>query len=137
MEITQFSTEMYNDVFKLWKDSGLSLGASDTKDQVERLSEMNPDLFLVGIKDSKIIAVVAGAFDGRRGYVHHLTVDSQYRRKGYGRKMMEELHKLFSEKNIIKVHLFVEIESEEVIEFYKKIGWHVRDDLEMMSFVPE
>lgn len=137
MEITQFSTEMYNDVFKLWKDSGLSLGASDTKDQVERLSEMNPDLFLVGIKDSKIIAVVVGAFDGRRGYVHHLAVDSQYRRKGYGRKMMEELHKLFSEKNIIKVHLFVEIESEEVIEFYKKIGWHVRDDLEMMSFVPE
>ncbi|MCG3222787.1 MAG: GNAT family N-acetyltransferase, partial [Candidatus Heimdallarchaeota archaeon] len=72
MEISQFSIEMYNDVYKLWKDSGLSLGSSDTIDQVERLREMNPDLFLVGIRDDKIIAVVVGAFDGRRGYVHHL-----------------------------------------------------------------
>ena len=137
MEISQFSIEMYNDVYKLWKDSGLSLGSSDTKDQVERMRKMNPDMFLVGIKDNKIIAVVVGAFDGRRGYVHHLAVDSHHRRKGYGRKMMEELHKLFSEKNIIKVHLFIENESEGVIEFYKEIGWFVRDDLEMMSFVPE
>ncbi len=137
MEISQFSIEMYNDVYKLWKDSGLSLGSSDTIDQVERLREMNPDLFLVGIEDDKIIAVVVGAFDGRRGYVHHLAVDSQHRRKGYGRKIMEELHKLFSEKNIIKVHLYVEAESEEAMEFYKKVGWHVRDDLEIMSFVPE
>ncbi len=137
MEISQFSIEMFNDVYKLWKNSGLSLGSSDTKDQVERLREMNPDLFLVGIKENEIIAVVVGAFDGRRGYVHHLAVDSHHRRKGYGRKMMEELHKLFSEKNIIKVHLFVEVEDEGGIEFYKKIGWHVRDDLEMMSFVPE
>jgi ribosomal protein S18 acetylase RimI-like enzyme len=137
MDITQFSIEMYDDVYKIWKDSGLSLGSSDTKDQVERLREMNPDLFLVGIKDNEIIAVVVGAFDGRRGYVHHLAVDINHRRKGYGRRMMEELHKLFSKKNIIKVHLFIEIENEGVIEFYKKIGWHVRDDLEMMSYVPK
>jgi ribosomal protein S18 acetylase RimI-like enzyme len=136
MEITQFSLDMYDEVYRLWKDSGLSLGDSDTKEQVERVREMNPDLFLVGIEEQKIIAVVVGAFDGRRGYVHHLAVDSRYRRKGYGRKMMEELHKLFLEKNIIKVHLFIEVENEGVIEFYKKIGWHVRDDLEMMSYVP-
>ena len=114
MEIKQFSIEMYDDVYYLWKDSGLSLGASDTKEQVERLRKMNPDLFLVGIENNKIIAVVVGAFDGRRGYVHHLAVDDAYRMKGYGRKMMEELHRLFSEKKIIKVHLFVEIENHDV-----------------------
>jgi len=137
MEIKQFSIEMYDDVYNLWKDSGLSLGASDTKEQVERLRKMNPDLFLVGIENNKIIAVVVGAFDGRRGYVHHLAVDDAYRMKGYGRKMMEELHKLFSEKKIVKVHLFVEVENQGVLEFYKKIGWHVRDDLKMMSYVPD
>ena len=137
MEIVNFSIDMYDDVYKLWNESGLSLGDSDTKEQVERVRRMNPDLFLVGIEDEKIIAVVVGAFDGRRGYVHHLAVDDNYRRKGYGREIMEELHKLFLEKNIIKVHLFIEVENQGVIEFYKKIGWHVREDLEMMSFVPK
>ena len=128
---------MYNEVFNIWKRTGLSLGSSDTREQVERIASLNSGLFLVGIEDNEIKAVVMGAFDGRRGYVHHLAVKPEYQRKGYGRIMMEELHKRFLMKDIKKVHLFVEIDNEGVIEFYKKIGWHVRDDLEMMSYVPK
>ena len=92
---------------------------------------------IVGKIDGVIIAVVMGAFDGRRGYVHHLAVNPAFQKKGYGKKLMLELHKRFSKKEVVKVHLFVEIETEGVIEFYEKIGWHVRDDLIMMSYVPK
>ena len=137
MKIENFNIEMYSEVFDIWKRTGLTLGLSDTLDQVERIASLNSELFLVGIEDNEIKAVVMGAFDGRRGYVHHLAVKPEYQRKGYGRMMMEELHKRFLKQDIKKVHLFVEIDNEGVIEFYKKIGWHVRDDLEMMSYVPK
>ena len=137
MKIEDFNIEMYEEVFDIWKKTGLTLGSSDTYEQVDRIASLNSGLFLVGIKNNEIRAVVMGAFDGRRGYVHHLAVKPEYQRKGYGRKMMEELHKRFLMKDIKKVHLFIEVDNEGVIEFYKKIGWHVRDDLEMMSYVPK
>ena len=137
MNITNFSIEMYEDVYNLWSVNGLSLGESDTKENVELASKMNPDLFIVGKIKNKVVAVVMGAFDGRRGYVHHLAVDPKLHRQGLGKHLMLELHNRFKEKGIVKVHLFIEVENKGVIEFYKKIGWHVRDDLKMMSYIPK
>ena len=137
MKIKNFKIEQYDEVYEIWKRTGLSLGASDTREQVERISSLNSGLFLVGIKKNEVVAVVMGAFDGRRGYVHHLAVKPEYQRKGYGKMMMDELHSRFLKTNIKKVHLFIERDNEGVINFYKKIGWHVRDDLEMMSYVPK
>lgn len=136
MEIVQFNMSMYKEVFEIWKETGLTLGASDTRDQVERSLAYSKDLFLVGIEEGKIVAVVLGAFDGRRGYVHHLSVNPTFQKLGYGRHMMEELHKKFKKMDVKKVHLFIEVDNEGVKEFYLKMGWHVRDDLMMMSYVP-
>lgn len=137
MKIENFKIEQYDEVNNIWERTGLSLGASDTREQVERISTLNSGMFLVGIKNDEVVAVVMGAFDGRRGYVHHLAVKPEYQRRGYGKMMMDELHDQFLKNDIKKVHLFVEKDNEGAIEFYKKIGWHVRDDLEMMSYVPK
>ena len=137
MHIIQFEMGMYEEVLRIWTETGLSLGASDTKEQIKRSLEYSKDLFLVGILEKKVVAVVLGAFDGRRGYVHHLAIDPKYQKHGYGRMMMDELHRRFSNKDVKKVHLFIEVDTEGVKKFYKKVGWHTRDDLIMMSYVPE
>jgi len=136
MEIVQFTMDMYEDIYRIWKETGLTLGSSDTKDQIRRSLEYSKDLFLVGIIDDKVIAVVLGAYDGRRGYVHHLSVNPAFQKQGLGRKMMEELQTRFKEKDVKKVHLFIEVDNEDVKEFYLRIGWHTREDLMMMSYVP-
>ncbi len=136
MHISKFVPEMYDDVYRLWKKVDLTLGSSDTKEETVRMLKRNPELFLVGIENNKIIAVVIGGFDGRRGYVHHLAVDPEYQGKGYGKKMMEEITKKFTEMKVHKVHLFIEKRNSSVVEFYKKLGWYMRDDLLMMSYEP-
>ena len=136
MIIKKFSMKYYNDVLQIWNASGISVGSSDEREEIKRVLRKNSDLFLVGLIEKKVIAVVIGAFDGRRGYVHHLAVSPEYQNKGYGRKIMEELHKRFRNLNVHKVHLFIEKYNEEVINFYKKLGWEIRDDLIMMSYVP-
>lgn len=136
MIIKEFSMKYYEDVMQIWRDSGISVGSSDKKDEIKRVLDKNPNLFLVGIIDSEVIAVVIGAFDGRRGYVHHLAVSPRYQNKGYGTLLMEELNKRFRNLDVHKVHLFIEKYNEDVINFYKKLGWEIRDDLIMMSYIP-
>lgn len=137
MKIENFSMKFYDDLIELWRITGISLGSSDNKEELARMSRQNPDLFLIGKVSDAIIGVVMGGFDGRRGYVHHLAVDQNYQKKGYGKLLMNELIKRFRQKGIHKVHLFIEKRNNKVVDFYRNLGWEVREDLIMMSFVPD
>jgi len=137
MKIELFTMRYYHEIIDLWKRSGIEVSSSDTRDEIARILKRNPDLFLIGKENEKVIAVVMGAFDGRRGYVHHLAIDPDYQKKKYGKMMMDELIEKFQVKKAHKVHLFIEKYNKEVVDFYRKLGWEVRDDLIMMSFVPD
>jgi len=137
MIIEKFSMKFYEEVVELWRKSGISVGSTDTKEELERVVRRTPQLFLVGKIDEKIISVVIGGFDGRRGYVHHLAVDPDYQKKGYGKMIMGELMNKFLKLKVHKVHLFLEKYNKEVVEFYRNLGWEIRDDLIMMSYIPD
>ena len=137
MIVENYSMKYYDEVIKLWRRAGINVGSTDTKEELERAVQLNPDLFLIGKLDKKIISVVLGGFDGRRGYVHHLAVDPDYQKKGHGKKIMDSLMSKFLEMKVHKVHLFIEKDNKEVVEFYENLGWEIRHDLIMMSFVPD
>lgn len=137
MIIEKFSMKFYEEVVELWRKSGISVGSTDTKEELERVVRRTPQLFLVGKIDEKIISVIIGGFDGRRGYVHHLAVDPDYQKKGYGKMIMGELMNKFLKLKVHKVHLFLEKYNKEVVEFYRNLGWEIRDDLIMMSYIPD
>jgi len=137
MKIEKFKIEYYDEVVELWRKAGVEVVSSDTIDEVTRVLNRNPDLFLIGKVQEKVIAVVIGAFDGRRGYVHHLAVDPDYQKRGFGKAIMDVLIEQFRTKNIQKVHLFIEKSNKSVVKFYNNLGWDIREDLIMMSYVPD
>ena len=137
MKIEKFSMKLYDEVVQLWKKAGISVGSSDSKEEIERMLERNPNLFLIGKIKEKIIAIVMSGFDGRRGYVHHLAVDPIHQKKGYGKMMMHDLINDFRRIGVHKIHLFIERQNQAVVDFYSNLGWQMRDDLIMMSFIPD
>lgn len=137
MKIEKYTMKYYDDIITLWKKAGISVGSTDSEMEIKKMLNMNPNLFLIGKLKGNIIAVVMGGFDGRRGYVHHLAVDPIHQRKGYGKMIMDELINQFRRNGVHKVHLFIEKNNQDVVNFYKNLGWQTRDDLTMMSFVPD
>ena len=51
--------------------------------------------------------------------------------------IMDELTARFRKLGVHKVHLFIEKYNKEVVNFYLNLGWEIRDDLIMMSYVPD
>ncbi|MHA1479077.1 MAG: GNAT family N-acetyltransferase [Promethearchaeota archaeon] len=137
MKIEKFKIEYYDEVVELWRKAGIEMVSSDTIEEVTRVLSRNPDLLLIGKVQEKVIAIVIGAFDGRRGYVHHLAVDPDYQKMGFGKTIMDGLIEQFRAMDIHKVHLFIEKSNRAVVEFYNNLGWDVREDLIMMSYVPD
>jgi len=136
MKIEKFEMQYYQETVALWRKTGIGIGSSDTNNEVEAVLTRNPDLFLIGKKEGKIVSSVIGTSDGRRGYVHHLAVDPSYQKKGYGKMIMDELIEIFRDMKVHKIHLFIQKTNIQVVEFYSKLGSEIRDDLIMMSYVP-
>ena len=137
MKIENYSMKYYNNIIELWKKAGISVGSTDSEEEIKKMLSMNSNLFLIGKVKENVIAVIMGGFDGRRGYVHHLAVDPIYQRKGYGKMIMDELISQFRKSGVHKIHLFIERDNQDAVNFYKNLGWQIRDDLIMMSFVPD
>jgi len=51
--------------------------------------------------------------------------------------MMGDLINRFRKLGVHKIHLFIEKNNKEVVKFYRDLDWKIRDDLIMMSFIPD
>lgn len=135
MNIRNMRSVDYCEVYKLWQECGISLGKSDSEDEIQKFISMNPETSLVGIIDNKIIGCVLGGYDGRRGLIHHLAVHPDYQGNDYGTILMECLENKFKEKGVVKISFWVQNSNIGVVDFYEKLGYELRKDIVTISKV--
>lgn len=95
-KIREITMDDYENVIFFWKNSeGLSIDDADSFENFEVYLKRNPDLCFIALIDDKIIGAVKCGQDGRRGYLHHLAVNKEYRNQGIAkalyRKCIESL----------------------------------------------
>jgi len=86
---------------------GLTAPQNNPRKDIKRKMKVDPDLFLIGELSEKIIATVMGGYEGHRGWINYLAVSPEYRKKGYGRKIMESIEFCLKEKGCPKINLQV------------------------------
>src|SRR5260370_38346845 len=93
MNIREFKINDYPIVRDLWQTAGLILRPGDELEDVRLKLERDPDLFLVGEQDDKIVGTVIGGWDGRRGWIYHLPGKPEHQRKGIGVDLVRQVRK--------------------------------------------
>jgi len=141
ISIREFTLDDYDTVYALWQNAGpgMGIGRSDTREEVAKKLQRDPDLFLVAEDDERpsplgsrsgslrIIGTVIGGYDGRRGLIYHLAVDRAYRKRGIGKMLMDEVERRMIAKGCLRAYLLVMRDNEDVIEFYCHLGWEAMD----------
>jgi ribosomal protein S18 acetylase RimI-like enzyme len=124
----------YAAVHALWRRTeGMGLGESDERKAVGRFLERNPGLSLVATCKNRVIAAVLCGHDGRRGYLHHLAVARKWRRKGVGRALVADCLERLRAEGIPKCNLFLFSANASGREFWRHLGWNVRNDLRLVQ----
>lgn len=123
MQIGTFSEEDEEEVIALWERCDLLRPWNDPKRDIARKLLVQRELFLVGKIDGKIVATVMAGYEGHRGWVNYLAVDSGFRKQGLGRTLMEEAERRLVEIGCPKVNLQVRNENEAAVAFYERLGF--------------
>jgi len=116
-------------ILALWAQAGpgVQLSPSDEPAAIMQKVQRDPDLFLVYESGGEILGVVLGGYDGRRGLVYHLAVQSGQRRKGIGAALMKELEARLRAKGCYKYYLLVTPGNTGALAFYEDFGCEKMD----------
>lgn len=116
----------------LWSDCGLIRPWNDPHKDIERKSQCQPELFLVGTLPDEcgsdvLVATAMAGYDGHRGSVYYLAVAPGYQQMALGRTLMDEVERRLLAIGCPKVNVLVRKSNASVLSFYDKLGY-ARDD---------
>ena len=123
--IRTFRDEEADSVVDLWGRCGLHAPHNDPHAMIRRKTAFQPDLFLVGEDDGRVVATVMAGYEGRRGWINLLAVDPPSQGSGWGRAIMVEAERRLVALGCPKINLQVRETNTEALEFYARLGYVV------------
>lgn len=121
-------------VLALWlRTPGVGLSDSDGYEGVAAFLGRNPGMSAVAHAGSELVGAVLCGHDGRRGYLHHLAVPPEHRRRGVARGLLERCLAELAQRGIPKCNIFLFDDNEAGAAFWLHNGWISRDDLRVLQ----
>ncbi len=130
--IRSFASRDEEQVVALWTSCGLTRPWNDPHRDIARKLAAQPELFLVGVIDDRVVATAMVGYEGHRGWIYYLAVSTDHQREGRGRAMMNAAERLLIERGCPKINLQLRSSNAEAIGFYRALGY-VQDDVISLS----
>ena len=131
--IRPFSPGEEESVVALWEDCGLVVPHNDPRRDIARKLRVDPEWFLVGLLDGRIVGSCMVGYEGHRGWINYLAVAPSMRRRGLARQLMAAATGLLREAGSPKINLQVRSSNRQVVAFYRSLGFQ-EDDVISLGF---
>jgi N-acetylglutamate synthase len=125
----------YAAAIRLWQQSdGVQLRDADSEPAIARYLARNPGLSFAAERNGVLVGTVLAGHDGRRGYLHHLAVDTTARRSGIASVLVDAALTALRREGIGKVHIMVLATNAEAQSFWCARGFGKRGDITLLSY---
>lgn len=118
--IRQFRWSDFDAVVAVWQAAGLEVVS---RAELTAKLARDPELFLVAEHDERVVGVVMGTYDGRRGWILRLAVDPGHRRHGVASGLVTELERRFRHLGCPRVNLLVLPHNAAGLRFWQEMGY--------------
>ena len=126
--------EDYDSLMELWNSVGMSKRAlnpvDDSREGIERYLKRNPSTCFCAVDEEKQMAgVILTGHDGRRGIIHHMCVNPDFRRQGIATNLVKMAEEALKKEGIQKIFGLVFKDNEGGNAFWENQGYTLRTNL--------
>ena len=89
------------------------------------------EFFWVATDGPEIVGTTMAGYDGHRGWIYYVVVSPRHRRSGIGSRLMAHAEDALAHAGCPKINLQVRAGNEEVVAFYKRLGYEVEERVSM------
>jgi ribosomal protein S18 acetylase RimI-like enzyme len=93
--------------------------------------KVQPELLLVAVFDQRLVGAVMAGFDGVRGWIYHLAVAPEVRRRGIATQLVRAAEVGLRKLGCGKVNIQIRASNSEVVAFYRSLGFAVEERISM------
>lgn len=132
--IIPFTSPHIDAAVALWERTpGVGLSEADHPDELAGFLLVNAAHCFAAVASDEVVGTVLCGCDGRRGYIYHLAVATEFRGSGLGRQLVRRVLESLRERGIRRCHAMVYAENESGRRFWARVGWRHRVDLVIHS----
>lgn len=113
------------EMIQLWISAGLSIQRQGREHPESLRKQLNDDhlFFLGAFTDNKIVGVVIGSHDGRKGWINRLAVLPEFRGEGIARRLIHQCEKEFLCRDIGISTILIEPGNRDSMELFRLEGY--------------
>jgi len=123
IEFRPLAATEIGEAVRFWEACGLTHPRNDPEADARRALDGPSSTILASFAADHLIGTAMCGWDGHRGWIYYLGVDSDFRRWGVGRKLIWHCEDWLSQFGAPKVQLMIRAENSEVARFYEAIGY--------------
>jgi ribosomal protein S18 acetylase RimI-like enzyme len=124
--IRRLALDDYDDLMALWKRAGLhSLKprGRDSRTAIARQIASGVETILGLTVDDRLVGAVVATHDSRKGWINRLAVDPDYRRRGYGARLIAAAEDVLRDQGMRIIAALVESDNPASLALFQKVGY--------------
>jgi ribosomal protein S18 acetylase RimI-like enzyme len=125
----------YKSIIGLWEQASLSHRPEgrDSPENMRMEFESNPDLILGYFEDDKLVGVIVGSDDGRRGWINRLAVHPDFRGQGVAKDLVENIESALKKRGRRIICTLIDVPNESSFGLFMKMGYVKHHDIVYFS----
>jgi len=139
-QIVPMVIDDYDEVLALWQRTegmGLDLEDADSREGFTLYLRRNPGMCFTARVDGQLAGTALCGHDGRRGYLTHLAVAPEFRRRGIGSALIDRCLAMLRAEGIARCNIFVFADNETGRCFWERRGWMAYPNVTLMQTVTD
>jgi ribosomal protein S18 acetylase RimI-like enzyme len=125
-KVRELGLQDYEALLSLWQRAGLHSLKPQGRDSRAALARQLASgvLTILGLEvEGRLVAVVVVTHDSRKGWINRLAVDPDYRRRGYGTRLVEAAEALLGEREIPVIAALVMSDNAASLALFQEAGY--------------
>lgn len=121
----------YDAVIALWKKGSIPYRPQgrDSKKNIGRQLQQPTSLYFIAENERRIIGVILGTHDGRKGWINRLVVTPVYQQKGIAKQLVEEVEHHLAGLGIDITACLIEDWNSTSMQVFERLGYKKHTDI--------